>query len=242
MRDYPHHDSSSKANKYLYSTLAYDPIQSLLAVGTNESQYSGGQIYIYGQKRVQHTFKLPRRASVKILQFCADKLISIDSRNEITVWDLQNANILAQYNPPGVATVLCTDPMLDWAFIGLQNGEIVAYDLDREKVAPLRLPNFWRERSPRSRIQAIVSMQLHPRDIGELLIGYTEGVVIYSFKQNRISKYFEYELPPGAPGGSYEPITADTTRKPRVSSVAWHPTGKTRPFSSSRKHILRSKD
>lgn len=124
--------------------------------------------------------------------------------------------------------------MLDWAFIGLQNGDIVAYDLDREKVAAMRLPNYWRERNPRSRMLAVVSLQLHPRDIGELLIGYTEGAVIYSFKQNKILKYFEYEIPPGAPGGSYEPMTADTARKPRLSSATWHPTGKTLSFPSGR--------
>ena len=118
-----------------------------------------------------------------------------------------------------------TDPMLDWVFIGLQNGEVIAYDLDREKVAPLRLPNFWRSRNPRSRILQVVSMQLHPRDIGQLLIGYAEGAVIYSFKENQPIRYFEYEVPVGAPGGDPDPLSAQKARKPRLTQVFWHPTG-----------------
>lgn len=37
------------------STLAYEPVQSLLAVGTNESQFGGGQIYVFGKDRVSLT-------------------------------------------------------------------------------------------------------------------------------------------------------------------------------------------
>ncbi|CZT42500.1 related to SRO77-polarized exocytosis by regulating SNARE function [Rhynchosporium secalis] len=205
--------------------LAYDPVQSLLAIGTNESAFGSGQIYVFGQRRVQASFTLPRRASVKTLQFCSDRLISLDSKNEIIIWDLVHQNKVAAYAPPGIVTSLVTDPMLDWALIGLQNGEIIAYDLDREKLAPLRLPNFWRERSPRSRVLSIVSMQLHPRDIGQLLIGYNEGAVIYSFKQNKPIKYFDYEVPVGAPGGNPDPLSHNTVRKPQLVHVFWHSTG-----------------
>jgi syntaxin-binding protein 5 len=206
-------------------SLAYDPVQSLLAIGTNETTFGSGQIYVFGQKRVKATFILPRRASVKDLQFCSDRLISLDSRNDIIIWDLKTGKKVASYAPPGVVMALVTDPMLDWALIGLQNGEVIAYDLDREKVAPLRLPNFWREKNPRSRLLSVVSMQLHPRDIGQLLIGYTEGAVIYSFKQNRPIQYFYYEVPVGAPGGNADPLATDTVRHPRLTQVFWHPTG-----------------
>ncbi|KAG9236041.1 snare-dependent exocytosis protein-like protein [Amylocarpus encephaloides] len=206
-------------------SLAYDPVQSLLAIGTNETTFGSGQIYIYGQSRVQATFTLPRRASVKELQFVADRLVTLDSKNEIIIWDLSQETKLASYNPPGIVTALVTDPMLDWVIIGLQNGDVIAYDLASEKIAPLRLPNFWRERSPKSRVLPIVSMQLHPRDIGQLLIGYTEGMVIYSFKQAKPIKYFEYSIPAGAPGGTADPQAMRSVRRPRITQVFWHPTG-----------------
>ena len=120
---------------------------------------------------------------------------------------------------------MVTDPMLDWALIGLQSGDVIAYDLDREKLAPLRLPNFWREINPRSRIVPIVSLQIHPRDIGQLLIGYAEGAVIYSFKQAKPVKFFAYEVPIGAPGGLGDPQGAKTVRRPHLTQALWHPTG-----------------
>lgn len=162
---------------------------------------------------------------MKTLQFVADRLVSLDTKNEVIIWDLLTQKKIASYAPPGVVAVLVTDPMLDWALIGLQSGDIIAYDLEGEKLAPLRLPNFWRERSPRSRLLSIVSMQLHPRDIGQLLIGYTEGAVIYSFKQNKPIKYFDYEVPAGAPGGNSDPTAVNTARRPHLTQVFWHPTG-----------------
>jgi len=174
---------------------------------------------------VKLTFKLPRRASVKDLQFVADRLISFDSKNELVIWDLQTGTQLVSYSPPGMVTCMVTDPMLDWAIIGLQNGDVVLYDLDREKLAPLRLPNFWKEKNPRSRLLSVVSMQIHPRDIGQLLIGYTEGAVLYSFKQNAPLQYYHYEVPIGAPGGNVDPASAQSVRHPKLNQVFWHPTG-----------------
>lgn len=68
-------------------------------------------------------------------------------------------------------------------------------------------------------------MQFHPKDIGSLLIGYTEGAVLYSFKQNKPTKFFRYEVPRGAPGGDPELFHSHEVRRPRLSHAIWHPTG-----------------
>ena len=101
----------------------------------------------------------------------------------------------------------------------------MAYDLDREHMTQFRIPNLWRERSPRARILPIVSLQFHPKDIGSLLIGYSEGAVIYSFKQNKAIKFFYYEVPRGAPGGNADPRTVNQARTPQLTHAIWHPTG-----------------
>lgn len=207
------------------STLAYDPVQSLLAVGTAESQYGSGQIYIFGQARVYATLTLPRKASVKILQFCADKILSVDSKNELAVYSLPSTRIIASYSPPSHITTLLTDPVLDYALLGLQNGEIVSYDMDREGVAPFRISNLWREQNPRTRMMPVTSMAFHPRDIGSLLIGYSEGAVIFSFQSNKATKFFRYEVPAGALGGDSDPASASRARVPRFTQAVWHPTG-----------------
>jgi WD40 repeat protein len=104
-------------------------------------------------------------------------------------------------------------------------GDVLAYDLDREAMAPFKLPSFWAEQNPRARITPIVSLSLHPRDIGTLLIGYAEGAVIYSFKQNKPLKFFQYEVPRGAPGGDSDPTSMNVIRHPRLTQAVWHPTG-----------------
>ncbi|KAI1809182.1 lethal giant larvae like, C-terminal-domain-containing protein [Poronia punctata] len=205
------------------SCMAYEPVQSLVAVGTSESRYGGGRIYVFGQSRVEKFFVPPRPCSFVDLQFCANRLISLDSKNEVFIWDLDTGAKVTSFHAPGIVACMLTDPMLDWCFLGLQSGEVYAYDIDRECLTQFRLPNFWLVRDPRARATALVSLQMHPRDVGKLLIGYTHGAVIYSFKQNQPTKFFEYEVPPGAPGGSHQAV--DTKRKPKLTHALWHPTG-----------------
>ncbi|KAF4809977.1 Lethal(2) giant larvae protein-like protein SRO77 [Colletotrichum tropicale] len=206
------------------SCLAYDPIQSLLAIGTNESKFGPGKIFVFGQNRVQKTIEPPRRTSFRSLHFTANRLVSLDAKNELGIWDLDTAKRVAGIVCPGHVACLITDPLLDWAFLGLATGEILAYDLDRENITKsFRLPNFWKEKDPKARVVGLVSIALHPRDIGKLLIAYTTGVVVYSFKQNKPTQFLEYVLQPGAPGGGGEP--PDTVRRPRLSHALWHPTG-----------------
>ncbi|KAI0205982.1 lethal giant larvae like, C-terminal-domain-containing protein [Astrocystis sublimbata] len=203
------------------SCVAYEPVQSLMAVGTN-----GGEIHVFGQARVHKFFKPSQSRGgrgISDLQFCANRLISLDSLNEVAIWDLDTGLSLATFPAPGLVARMLTDPMLDWCFLGLQTGEVYAYDLDRERLSQFRLPNFWTARDPRARAVTLVSLQMHPRDVGKLLIAYSHGAVVYSFKQNQPTAYYEYEVPPGAPGGSHQAI--DTLRKPKLTHALWHPTG-----------------
>nr|OQO20964.1 hypothetical protein B0A51_10241 [Rachicladosporium sp. CCFEE 5018] len=208
------------------STLAYDPVQSLLAVGTRESKFGPGQIYIYGRSRVQVTLPSHARgASIRTLQFSADKLVCLDSKHNVAVYSLDTKRLLASYSPPGVVTVLCTDPTLDYALLGMQSGDVLAYDLDREVLTPFKISNLWLDMDPRSRVAPVGSLQFHPRDVGTLLIGYAQGAVTYSFKLAKVMKYYSYEIPRGAPGGDGLPSQASAVRKPRLTQAVWHPTG-----------------
>lgn len=205
--------------------VAYDPVQSLIAVGTAESPFGNGQIYIFGQKRVEVVLPLPHRASVKILQFCAEKLLCVDSKNDLSVFSLESKSLVNAHSPPAKITALHSDPTIDYALIGTQHGEVFAYDLDRQSLTPFKIPNLWREQFPRSRLTAVVTLSLHPRDIGSLLIGYNSGAVIYSFKQNKALQFFNYILPKGAPGGDSDPGSIYTEREPPLTQAVWHPTG-----------------
>ncbi|KAL2135156.1 hypothetical protein VTI74DRAFT_9587 [Chaetomium olivicolor] len=237
------------------SCLAYDPVQSLLAVGTHSSQYGPAKIYVFGARRIARTFS-PRssssssssftssssKSSIRHLAFVANRLVSLDSHSELAIWDLDSGAQLARTTYSRVSCVI-TDPGLDWAFVAMQStGEVWAYDLDRERPAQgFRLPNFWKERAAAAATGGgdprgargmglglglgteIISLQLHPRDIGKLLIGYTHGAAVYSFKQNVVQRFYEYVLPPGAPGGDGQGL--DRERRPRLLQAVWHPTG-----------------
>ena len=92
------------------SALAYDPVQSLLAIGTKSSQFGPGQIYIFGQARIQVILPLPRNgANVKTLQFCADRLVCLDHKHELSVYSLELKRLINSHSPPGVLTALCTE-------------------------------------------------------------------------------------------------------------------------------------
>ncbi|CCF47011.1 hypothetical protein CH063_15566, partial [Colletotrichum higginsianum] len=135
------------------SCLAYEPIQSLLAIATNESKFGPGKIFVFGQGRVHKVIEPPRRTSFRSLHFAANRLVSLDAKNELGIWDLDTAKRIAGLVCPGHVACLLTDPMLDWAFLGLATGEVLAYDLDRENITrSFRLPNFWKERDPTARV------------------------------------------------------------------------------------------
>ena len=55
-------------------------------------------------------------------------------------------------------------------------------------------------------------------------MGYPEGAVTFSFKQNLAQKYFEYEVPPGALGGNCD-VPSQEPRRPRLTKAVWHPNG-----------------
>ena len=114
---------------------------------------------------------------------------------------------------------------MSYRALNLSQGEIVAYDLDRQHPAPLRIPNLWRQQYPNSRLTSVVTLAFHPRDLGSLLIGYNAGAALYSFKIDRATKFFQYELPPGAPGGDSDPTASSIRRYPRLTQAIWHPTG-----------------
>lgn len=78
---------------------------------------------MFGQQRVCVVFNLQGKASIREIQFCADKLVVLDNRNNVTIFSLDTKKRVATYAPPGHVAALLTDPTLDYCLTGLQNGE-----------------------------------------------------------------------------------------------------------------------
>ncbi|RVD80907.1 uncharacterized protein DFL_008791 [Arthrobotrys flagrans] len=209
------------------SALAYDPVQSLVAVGTNETDSSPGAIYIFGRSRVSVKYSLPKKTSVKHVRIHDDRLLVIDAKHELHHFNISTHTLVCSWSPPGAVSVICTDPASDFIFLGLQNGEIVAFDVDGDIAAPFKIPNLWREHSPKAVALPVVSIAMHPRDLGTLLIAYLEGALLFSLKQNKATFAMKFELKPGAPGSDMDPATIKTLRTPKLSNAIFNPSGTT---------------
>ena len=206
--------------------IAFDPVQSLFAVGTESSVYGPGQIYVFGRNRISCTLPLPSpQASVKDIQFCSNRIVCLDTQNDINIYSLPERKLTGSYSPPGGVLCIATDSTLDYAMMGMANGDILAYDMDRETIAPFKLPCLFAEQNARAKHMPVISLSFHPRDIGKLLVGYAQGAVIYSFKKNESKIVLQYQLPPGAPGGDGNPAAMAMHRSPRLTQALWHPTG-----------------
>lgn len=48
---------------------------------------------------------------------------------------------------------------------------------------------------------------------------------MYSFQQDKATKFFHYEVPPGAPGGDADLVSLNRSRFPKLTQALWHPTG-----------------
>ncbi|KAF3922748.1 hypothetical protein ABW21_db0208045 [Orbilia brochopaga] len=201
--------------------LAYDPIQSLLAIGT------GSQILVIGTGRVIARYNLINQSSAKFIRMYDSRLVVVDTKNELHLFDLATHREVTSWSPPGVVTAVLSDPASDFVFLGLSNGEIVAFDLDREIAAPFKIPNLWTEKNPRSKSVPIVSLAVHPKDLGKILIGYLEGAMVYSIKQSQVTVTLLFELQPGAIGADTDPNRIKIARKPMLSNALFNPAGNT---------------
>ena len=95
----------------------------------------------------------------------------------------------------------------------------MAYDLDRQRPAPFKIHNFWKERNNRAALIPVAALALHPRDIGTLLIGYADGAVVFSFKQNKPLNFFQH------PGSSPHSGSVPRIGNPKLVQAVWHPSG-----------------
>ena len=200
---------------------------SYRALGTHS-----GQVYIFGQSAVQVHFSLPTpNTGIKFIHLHGPHLAVIDSRYNLTTYSMIGAGVerKAIHSVRGQVACIESDLSLDWFFIGLTDGTIDVWDLDRECIAKFTIPNLYRGRSQgagaKTRILPTVAMALHPKDIGYLLVGYPMGAALFSFKENKAVKYFELEIPAFAKGGDTDPSVISRSRRPRLTHLAWHPSG-----------------
>lgn len=135
-------------------------------------------------------------------------------------------------------TTLHLSPTHSHLFIGLRDGTVDTYDLDRLHSSPWRAPNCWYEEEellrksgvpdapPRRHVPLVVDMATSPIDPNRLLLAYEGGAVLLDIKQKAVTSSYQLRLLPGAPGaGGVPPEALWTERGSPVVSLAWAPCG-----------------
>ncbi|BFZ57251.1 Lethal(2) giant larvae sro7 [Savitreella phatthalungensis] len=181
---------------------SFDQVQSLLAVATDT-----GLVYVLGQDGVEVVYEVPSHQPVEHLHLHRTHLTVIDTRNALYTWNIDERAALkpiAQAYIRGVVTASYIEPSLDWLFLGFKDGSMQAWDLEAEQLNDdFRVKNLYFEKQeedrvmgydhalPRFHISPIVSIQMHPTNLGIMLIGYPDGAVLYSVKQGVVKDYYD---------------------------------------------------
>lgn len=204
--------------------VAYDPIQSLMAVCTDLNH-----ITVFGQARVRHTLRIESINAVKALRFIEGVyLIALDgSGTAIHVISLFARNVIRTISVRYPITAFDTDYSLQFIYIGLKNGDVKAYDIETGRPTFLKISSVQRKILPGESDTHVCDIKLHPRDFGTILIGYPKVSVIFSLAEDKTVQTFIYGLDKTAPGGpnaSYS-YSSDGQYYPNVTHCLWHPNG-----------------
>lgn len=238
------------------SAVAYEPGMGYLAVGT-----TAGTVHLFGAPSVRLVIPLRPPLRVKHLLFKSDTylLVCIDEKDNLSIYDLSrkdphaaamqgsSRSMSSSDLPLRVAihsarnTVLCAEVTSGHShlFLGLADGTVEVYDLERLTTAPYRIPNLWwneeeilrRSNVPnapsRLHIPLIIDIQTHPRDLNLLLLCYEGGAVLYSLRDASALHSYQLRLLPGAPGPcADDPLEVIwSERLCPATSMAWHPDG-----------------
>lgn len=119
------------------SHLAYDPIQQLLAVGTQD-----GRIKIIGGDNIEGLFTSPKELSFKNLEFLQNQgfLISVSHENEVQVWDLEHRCVASALQWNVNITAFAVIQETSCMYIGDESGLVSVLKYDVKERMLLQLP------------------------------------------------------------------------------------------------------
>ncbi|KAI5670481.1 hypothetical protein M9H77_10845 [Catharanthus roseus] len=165
------------------STLTFDPIQHLLAVGTLD-----GRIKIIGGDNIEGLLMSPKPTPFKYLEFLQNQgfLVSVSHENEIQVWDLESRCMSCSLQWESNITAFSVIYGTQYMYIGDEYGflSVLKYDAEEGKVLqlPYHVPaNLVAETADvlLSNNQSIVGILAQPLSSGNrVLIAYENGLIV----------------------------------------------------------------
>ncbi|KAJ6317799.1 hypothetical protein OIU76_013358 [Salix suchowensis] len=165
------------------SVLAFDHIQSLLAIGTLD-----GRIKVIGGNNIEGLLVSPKQLPFKYLEFLQNQgfLVSVSSENEIQVWDLEQRRIASTLQWESNITAFSVIFASSYMYVGDEHGMVYVLKYDAEEVKLVPMPyhvpadlaeDAFGMSSPKNR--TVVGVLPQPSSQGiKVLIAYEDGLMI----------------------------------------------------------------
>uniref|UniRef100_A0A2K6NLE8 Syntaxin-binding protein 5 n=1 Tax=Rhinopithecus roxellana TaxID=61622 RepID=A0A2K6NLE8_RHIRO len=193
---------------YQPSALAFDPVQKILAVGTQT-----GALRLFGRPGVECYCQHDNGAAVIQLQFLINEgaLVSALADDTLHLWNLRQKRpaILHSLKFCRERVTFCHLPFQSkWLYVGTERGNIHIVNVESFTLSGYVI--MWNkaiELSSKSHPGPVVHISDNPMDEGKLLIGFESGtVVLWDLKSKKADYRYTYDE--------------------AIHSVAWHHEGK----------------
>ncbi|XP_045044816.1 syntaxin-binding protein 5 isoform X3 [Desmodus rotundus] len=193
---------------YQPSALAFDPVQKILAVGTQT-----GALRLFGRPGVECYCQHESGAAVIQLQFLINEgaLVSALADDTLHLWNLRQKRpaILHSLKFCRERVTFCHLPFQSkWLYVGTERGNIHIVNVESFTLSGYVI--MWNkaiELSSKSHPGPVVHISDNPMDEGKLLIGFESGtVVLWDLKSKKADYRYTYDE--------------------AIHSVAWHHEGK----------------
>ncbi|KAJ1154708.1 hypothetical protein NDU88_007451 [Pleurodeles waltl] len=193
---------------YQPSALAFDPVQKILAIGTQT-----GALRLFGRPGVECYCQHDSLAAVIQLQFLVNEgaLVSALADDTLHLWNLRQKRpaILHSLKFSRERITFCHLPFQSkWLYVGTEKGNIHIVNVESFTLSGYVI--MWNkaiELSSKSHPGPIVHISDNPMDEGKLLIGFESGtVVLWDLKSKKADYRYTYDE--------------------AIHSVAWHHEGK----------------
>ncbi|XP_006891715.1 PREDICTED: syntaxin-binding protein 5 isoform X3 [Elephantulus edwardii] len=193
---------------YQPSALAFDPVQKILAVGTQT-----GALRLFGRPGVECYCQHDSGAAVIQLQFLVNEgaLVSALADDTLHLWNLRQKRpaILHSLKFCRERVTFCHLPFQSkWLYVGTERGNIHIVNVEAFTLSGYVI--MWNkaiELSSKSHPGPVVHISDNPMDEGKLLIGFESGtVVLWDLKSKKADYRYTYDE--------------------AIHSVAWHHEGK----------------
>ncbi|KAL9418601.1 hypothetical protein AB3S75_036539 [Citrus x aurantiifolia] len=161
------------------SILAFDHVQSLLAIGTQD-----GRIKVIGGDNIEGLLVSPKQLAFKHLEFLQNQgfLVTISSGNEIQLWDLEARRMISTLPWESNITAFSVIFGTSYMYIGDEYGMVYVLKYDAEEGKLIHSPYY----VPKDVIEeaagiqsSIVGVLPQPYSMGKrLLLVYANGLII----------------------------------------------------------------